>query len=189
MSATGRGAKRREGDYYETPAWCVEAILPYLVAEVGDGMGRKVPILDAGCGTGVIGTIVSSALRRPAVGVEVDAERAVVARGVLDVVYCDDFLTWVPRESAHFAACVLNPPYKLAREFVDRARSTTDGPVYALLRLAFLEGQSRRDWWQENPADIYVLSRRPSFTGGGTDATAYMWAAWGPGPRGRVTVV
>lgn len=30
MSATNRGSKRQERDFYSTPSWCVEAILPYL---------------------------------------------------------------------------------------------------------------------------------------------------------------
>lgn len=48
-----------------------------------------------------------------------------------------------------------------------------------LLRLAFLESKKRCDFWQKHPVSkLYVLSERPSFTGAGTDATAYAWFVW-----------
>jgi hypothetical protein len=49
-----------------------------------------------------------------------------------------------------------------------------------LLRLNFLGAQRRRDWWKAHePAALFVLSARPSFTQDGkTDATDYAWFAW-----------
>jgi hypothetical protein len=38
--------------------------------------------------------------------------------------------------------------------------------------------------------DVYVLSKRPSFSGNGkTDATAYAWFLFGPGRGGRWQVL
>ena len=43
----------------------------------------------------------------------------------------------------------------------------------------FLESIKRHEWWKENtPTSIHVLSKRPSFTGTGTDATGYCWIIW-----------
>lgn len=57
------------------------------------------------------------------------------------------------------------------------------GVLIFLLRTAFLESKSRYEFWQENPLnDLYVLSKRPSFTGDGkSDATSYSWFVWKKG--------
>ena len=92
--------------------------------------------------------------------------------------------------AADFDAVIMNPPYKQAMEFVQRARKLMGRrTVAALLRLSFLESQKRRAFWQENPADVYVLSRRPSFTAGGTDSAAYAWFVWSREPGGRLSIL
>ena len=54
-----------------------------------------------------------------------------------------------------------------------------DGKLIMLLRTAFLESKSRYEFWQKNKLNgLYVLSKRPSFTGNGTDATSYSWFIW-----------
>ena len=48
-----------------------------------------------------------------------------------------------------------------------------------LLRTAFLESKSRFEFWQQYPlSGLYTLSKRPSFTGKGSDATSYSWFIW-----------
>jgi hypothetical protein len=48
-----------------------------------------------------------------------------------------------------------------------------------LLRINYLGSISRHDWWKLNsPTSLFVLSKRPSFTGKGTDATDYAWYVW-----------
>ena len=84
--------------------------------------------------------------------------------------------------------CITNPPFSLAEEFVRKAR-THCREVIMLLRLGFLESNKRAEFWRDNPADVYVLSRRPSFTGGPTDSCPYAWFAWGPGRTGQVKVL
>lgn len=71
-----------------------------------------------------------------------------------------------------------NPPFSLSQEFIDHSieRANT---IIMLLRVNFLGSVSRYDWWKENsPTCMYVLSKRPSFTGIGTDATEYAWFVW-----------
>ena len=53
-----------------------------------------------------------------------------------------------------------------------------------LLRINYLGSISRHEWWKENtPIAIHVLSKRPSFTGKGTDATDYAWYVWDKSDR------
>ena len=48
--------------------------------------------------------------------------------------------------------------------------------VVMLLRINFLGSKKRYGFWKKNPPQaMYVLSKRPSFTGKGTDATEYAW--------------
>ena len=86
---------------------------------------------------------------------------------------------------------VTNPPYVLAMEFVLRgvAEAKRGATVAMLLRLAFLASLSRAAFHGSHPADVFVLAKRPSFTGGQTDSTDYAWFVWGPGRGGRWNVL
>lgn len=88
-----------------------------------------------------------------------------------------DFLGWTP--SMRPLWVVGNPPYADAEAHVRHALSVTRRGVAMLLRLAFLESQQRAPFWAEHPCSwVGVLSKRPSFTGGGTDSAAYGWFVW-----------
>jgi hypothetical protein len=97
-----------------------------------------------------------------------------------------DRTPWIPE---HVAVCITNPPFSLAENFARRAIEITtrqsDGNVLMLLPLAFLETPGRSVFHREHPSDIYPLARRPSFTGGGTDARPYGWFRWSPDGGGR----
>jgi hypothetical protein len=85
-----------------------------------------------------------------------------------------------------------NPPYSEALEHVEAALPHADGVAF-LLRLAFLEGVARfeRLWSHGHGtrlSDVYVLADRPSFTGSGTDATAYALFVWRAGRVGGAKV-
>jgi hypothetical protein len=179
-----RRATRREMDHYVTPAWCVDAIAPHLPTG---------PAFDPSAGEGAIldALHAHSGLDRGAFGgLELHPDRArkayvrgysVVQRDALDGARWQFTTSFAP-------LVVMNPPFSLAQEFVVEALRQTAlrrGTVAALLRLAFLEGRKRAAFHAANPSDVYVLSRRPSFTGKGTDATAYAWFVWGPGRGGR----
>jgi len=82
----------------------------------------------------------------------------------------------------------MNPPYSEAWEFVIGCTHLARVTI-ALLRLGYLASMARKAWLQRHPPSVYVLSRRPSFTGGGTDATDYGWFVWGDGNPGRLSVI
>lgn len=71
-----------------------------------------------------------------------------------------------------------NPPFSLAQEFVDHSLQLAN-TVIMLMRINFLGSIKRHEWWNTHiPTSIHVLSKRPSFTGSGTDATEYCWYVW-----------
>lgn len=83
-----------------------------------------------------------------------------------------------------YPCIVTNPPYSLAYEFTRRAVAHSE-ETFLLLRLNFLASKKRKDWFQRNePSALFVLSVRPSFVYGRTDATDYAWFYWGPRHKG-----
>ena len=113
--------------------------------------------------------------------------RDVAAPGLSDFHDRCNFLEYnVPGK---FDVLITNPPFYLAEEFVRKALSCATH-VAMLLRLAFLESRKREDFHKAHPADVYVLSRRPSFmANGATDNSAYAWFHWGPGCGGKWSIL
>lgn len=88
---------------------------------------------------------------------------------------------------------ITNPPYKYAKEFVEHALDIiNDGMKVAMfLKLTFLEGKARREFFRKNPpVRIWVFSERilcaknGDFEGlkdSGGSAVAYAWFVWEKG--------
>lgn len=175
MSATNRGRTRNESDHYATPEWCTEALF-----DAADPLLRP-NIMDPFAGDGAI---LRVALRR---GWTADALEAIELReserehlmGLLPTsrvtigdAFTADFGAWKGR------TIITNPPYSLAEESV-RLCCRNASSVWMLLRLNFWGGIKRRGLFEAYPpAFCFVLPRRPSFTGKGTDAAEYAWFGW-----------
>jgi SAM-dependent methyltransferase len=189
MSATNRGAIRPIHDFYETPAWCVDALFE---AEPLCG-----PYYDPACGTGAILRILAE--RDQALGLDIHppSVEACIAEELAAQVadYLSSDLRWrAPGDAWSGTTIVMNPPYKLAAEFVRAALEDVQPgrKVAALLRLNFL-GSSRKRLDLVGPDShlraVHVLSRRPSFTGDGrTDACEYAWFVWESGYEGSALI-
>lgn len=88
---------------------------------------------------------------------------------------------------------ITNPPYKYALEFVEQAlNSVQPGRKVAMfLKLQFLEGKSRKQFFLHNPPKtVYVSSSRlicamnGEFTKYPSSAVAYAWFVWEKGFKG-----
>lgn len=56
---------------------------------------------------------------------------------------------------------ITNPPFKLAKEFIQKSLEITNKGVAMFLRIQFLEGQNRKEWLQQSPLKyVYVFSKR-----------------------------
>jgi len=188
MSSTNRGSKRVENDFYETPSWCVEAILPHLP------LGGVV--LDPCAGKGAILRAAGKAFHQFN-GYEINP--LFEAIGFED----EDTLYWVCLDSLgehiwqRADVVLMNPPFSKKVEFVERSikeQSPRHGTTCALLPISFLGSQKRREFVIANPCDVYVMSDRPSFglnKAGkkGTDSCYYAWFVWGPGRGGRWSIL
>lgn len=79
------------------------------------------------------------------------------------------------------AVVIANPPYNAAEMWARKAVTEADAAVF-LTRLNLFGGQARAEFWRAFPPDfVGVLSKRPSFAFGKTDATEYAWIGWRTG--------
>lgn len=142
-------------------------------------------ILEPACGEGHISKVLS------AHGYDVTS-RDIVDRGFGDVA---DFLSL--ETFAFDGDIVTNPPYRFAREFVEKALQIIPdgGKVAMFLKLTFLEGKARRSLFRAAPpCRIWVSSSRlkcamnGDFLAFGSSATAYAWFIWQKGFHGDTVV-
>lgn len=80
---------------------------------------------------------------------------------------------------------ITNPPFRLAEQFIERARATSGYGVAMIVRAAFLEGVGRytRLFSTSPPTHVLQFSERVVMHKGrlapeGSTATAYAWLVW-----------
>jgi len=144
---------RNAYDFYPTPSWCYEKLpidwsMFTTALEPCEGDGRITQFLRA---------------------------KGVDTKG-FDIQTGTNYLTTETTEN--YDLILTNPPFSIALDFIDKAIEEAN-TVIMLLRLNFLGSQKRNAWFVENePTSLFVLSKRPSFTGKGTDSTEYAWFVW-----------
>jgi 16S rRNA G1207 methylase RsmC len=163
---------RPNDDFYVTPEYCTEAIIPHL----------KKPkiLLEPACGDGAMTKIFKKHWPDVKIyGFELNQERAKLADIEL---LGDNFLTKESLEIGKKLApdlIITNPPFKHALEFVQQSLKMVapDGKVIMLLRLNWLGSQKRAEFLKHNTPSVYVLPKRPRFTGNG-DSCEYGWLSF-----------
>lgn len=175
MSATNRGAVRNKADFYATPLETVYSLLDNY-----DGIKPTDLILEPSAGNGnIILGLRNRGYKNHITAIELRAEEENNLLNLSNAVGIYNFLE--KGSPIKYDVIIGNPPYSLAQEFIDKSLSllTPGGRLIFLLRTNFLESKKRFIWWQDKiPSRLYVLSKRPSFTGKGTDATSYSWFIW-----------
>jgi len=95
---------------------------------------------------------------------------------------------------------ITNPPYKHAKEFIDKSLEIADVGVAMFLKIQFLEGQARKKWFEKNPPKyVYVFSKRQDpwrdgeplnpKTGKKWGSTmCFAWFVWQVGYKGETVV-
>lgn len=153
MSATNRGTLRNENDFYPTPVYSVKPLVDLI------DWSRVNSFLEPCKGDGAIYDLVDCKIK----------QWAEINEGV-------DYLQRVFSEAD---LIITNPPFTLAKEFLEKSLTESDCVCY-LLRLNYLGSSKRKPFWKQvgTPNKLLVLIKRPSFTGKGTDATEYAWFCW-----------
>ena len=103
-----------------------------------------------------------------------------------------DFLKSIP--DSWCGDVLTNPPYKYAKEFVEKALEVTRIGAYIVmfLKIQFLEGQGRRELFKKYPPKyVYVNSARQTCYINGdmsrkmSSASCYCWFVWQKGFNGE----
>ena len=108
-----------------------------------------------------------------------------------------DFLS-IKNKECFSGDIITNPPYKYALEFVEQALRVVKhhNKVAMFLKLTFLEGQKRKNFFRDNPPKtIYVSSSRLNCARNGefekfnrNSAVAYAWFVWEKGYSGNPVI-
>lgn len=159
-----------------TPPLCADACVEVLTRpDLPTWIGRGTRVVEPHAGGGAF---VRALLRRTPHVRALDVDRTAPALALVpsEVV---DFLDW--EGEADFV--VGNPPFSEAETHVRHALRCAPNVAF-LLRLGFLASQERSAFWLEHkPAAVYVLTERPSFTGGGSDSADYCFVVWCRGAK------
>lgn len=185
MSSTQRGYDRHKSDYYNTPAQAVRDFLSAWLVDCSDVGERpdKVFWLDP-CAGGdathgmAYADVITEEFGADVLTVDIREDSRAEVKG--------DYLTMPVDEPKPFVV-ISNPPFALAREFIEKGlRDVADGGyVVMLLRLNFLGSNDRYPFFMEHmPERIYTHHRRMSFTDDGkTDSVEYAHLVWKKGMK------
>lgn len=176
--------EREQNDYYATPPLATKCLLNVFEKY----LDKNINILEPSCGEGHISKVFE------------DAGYNVISRDIIDRGYGEpfrDFLNDVYSDGNF--NIVTNPPYKFAREFVEKSMDIVNNGNYVimLLKLTFLETSKRLEMFKKYPPKfIYVFSDRINCAKNGDfekesengGAVCYCWYIWQKGFNGKPTL-
>lgn len=162
MSQRDSGYERKERDLYETPEWVTETVIDYI------DCNRH--IWEPACGSGKMARVLSRH------GMEVSST---------DIDSGDDFLKADKPRNGDITAIVTNPPYELAREFIEHSlklMGPVKGTVAMLLRTDFDHAKTRQHLFGKCPhfwAKIVLTKRIKWFEDSkGQPSFNHAWFVW-----------
>ena len=154
---------RVEDDYYATPVGATKAVL--------DRIDLKGSILEPACGGGHISEVLK----------EYYPNNEIVSTDLIDRGYGIggiDFLTHDYKKK--FDNTITNPPFSLAKEFIEKALQITNDKVIMFAKIQLLESKARKELFENSPLKyVYVFSKRqnPLRNGNPLDENGKPWAS------------
>lgn len=172
---------RQSEDFYATDPNTLKIFLDKLKE---DGIELHNLIWECACGQGHLSKVL------------IEGGYEVLSTDLVDRGYGSraDFLQAPPGWNGDI---LTNPPYKYAKEFVEKSIEILQPGRYAimLLKIQFLEGQDRYKLFKKYPPKfVYVNSKRQLCYPNGdmtkkmSSASCYCWFIWEKGFRGEPTV-
>ena len=157
-------------DFFPTPPWATRA----LCEMIGDGDLNHQNCWEPACGAGHMARPLSEYFGQ------------VIASDVHSYGWgsVDDFL--LPSERRNYDWIITNPPFRLAAQFIMKARRHAVNGIAMLVRSAFLEGCERHATifsGDNRPTRVLQFVERVPMTKGrclrsSTTATSYCWLVW-----------
>lgn len=161
MSSTGRGSARMPDDAYDSPRWTVHALLQRVSLpgarwlEPSVGRGQVIAAVDEWRAWAGLPPIIWDA-------VELNPARVAALRAQGRRVREGNFLEIGSTLGTTYDVVIGNPPYLLAREFVETGLRIAPLVVY-LLRQGFVGTAERSAWLRGCMPDRYTLPHRPTY--------------------------
>lgn len=175
--------EREKDDYYATDPKALEIFLNRIDE---DGVRLHKNIWECACGEGHLSEVLKNRGYK------------VWSTDLIDRGYGSgntDFLKSIP--DSWCGDILTNPPYKYAKEFVEKALEVTRIGAYTVmfLKIQFLEGQGRRKLFKKHPPKyVYVNSvRQTCYLNGNmskklSSAACYCWFVWEKGFIGEPVI-
>lgn len=179
--------EREENDFYATPPIATKTLVNYI-NEYYPEIKEKV-IWECACGKGDISKVL------------IENGYKVTSSDIIDRGYgvCGEEMNFLESKLKIDYNIITNPPYKYAKEFVEKAMEliTDDNYCCMLLKLTFLEGKKRYDMFKKYPPmKVLVFSDRINCALGGDfentnengGAVCYAWYIWKKGYQGKTEI-
>ena len=174
VGSSRKNGEREKDDYYPTPAYAVEELL-----KREEFLGS---IWECACGEGHISNVL------------IEKGFEVISTDLIDRGYGEtmDFLT-----SETLADNIItNPPYKLALDFVIKAKKQGRKKIAMFLKTVWLESEKRYSMFQDKEfplKTIYQFSKRVTLFKNGKKMKnggmiAYAWYVWDKDYEGKPTI-
>lgn len=97
-----------------------------------------------------------------------------------DIMKADFLSDNVSFTGKYYDLVITNPPFKLAKEFIDKSLEISKRYVMYYLKIQFLEGINRKEWFKDLPLKyVYVYSYRsnPHRNGSPVDENGKKWSS------------
>ena len=179
LSGTSVSRERVENDYYATPP---ESTIDLLEREKFSGN-----ILEPCCGEGHISEVLK------------DNGYDVISNDLIDRGYGEFNEDYLKATELKADNVVTNPPFKYAKEFIEKSLHDTTGKVAMFCKIQLLEGVSRSKMFENTPLKtVYVFTKRqnPLRNGKPVDENGKKWAStmcfawfiWEHGYKGKPVI-
>lgn len=179
LSGTSTSRERVENDYYATPP---ESTMALLDREIFEGN-----ILEPACGAGHMSEVLK------------ECGYDVVSNDLIDRGYGELNKNFLLEVFPKYDNVITNPPFKYAKEFIEKALEVSDKKVAMFCKIQLLEGVARREMFENTPLrTVYVFTKRqnPFRNGSPVDENGKKWAStmcfawfvWEHGYEGKPTV-
>ena len=154
---------RVEHDYYATPS---QATLDILDREFLNGS-----ILEPACGEGHISKLL----------VERYPNSEVISTDLIDRGYGEGDINFLTHDFGRkFDNIITNPPFKYAKEFIERGLELANDKVIMFAKIQLLESETRKELFENYPPTyVYVFSKRvnPLRNGSPVDENGKKWSS------------
>ena len=175
---------RVDDDYYATPPEATQELLYNFDLTDCDSF------YEPACGEGHISKVLEEWFKSPISSTDLVGRG--YGTGGIDFLQLDNY-------TKKFDCIITNPPFKLAKEFIQKALSLSNKYVIMFAKIQLLEGIGRKELFEKNPPKyIYVFRNRinPLRNGNPLDEKGKPWAStmcfawfiWEVGFKGEPTI-